>query len=125
MMVRGLRGVDPEHGAVLVGPEIREGLRMAYAVRDGRAAREDLDAVLRELERDIAGAAPRFGIYVSCAGRGMGLHGTPDVETRALRGRFPALPFAGMFSSYEVAPHGGFPTLQLYAGVLALFTAPS
>jgi hypothetical protein len=30
-----------------------------------------------------------------------------------------------MMSSFEIAPHAGKPALQLYTGVLALFTAPS
>jgi hypothetical protein len=35
------------------------------------------------------------------------------------------LPFAGMASSFEIAPHFGRPTMQLYTGVFALFTSPS
>ncbi len=125
LVVRGIQGVDPDRRAIVVSDELREGMRVAFAVRDGRAAREDFEAMSRELEREIAGAAPRFGVYLNCAGRGSGLYGAHDIDTKILRARFPGLPFAGMASSFEIAPHFGRPTMQLYTGVFALFTSPS
>jgi small ligand-binding sensory domain FIST len=125
LIVRGIQGVDPDRRALVISDEIREGMRIAFAVRDPRAARDDLEAVTREIERDIAGAAPRFGVYIDCAGRGTGLYGAHDVDTKILKARFPGVPFAGMASSFEVAPHFGRPTMQLYTGVLVLFTSPS
>jgi small ligand-binding sensory domain FIST len=125
LVVRGIQGVDPDRRAIVVSDELREGMRVAFAVRDGRAAREDFEAMTRELEREIAGAAPRFGVYLNCAGRGSGLYGAHDIDAKILRARFPGLPFAGMASSFEIAPHFGRPTMQLYTGVFALFTSPS
>lgn len=125
LLVRGIQGVDPDRRGIVVSDELRRGMRIGFAVREGRAAREDFEAMSRELERDIAGAAPRFGVYVNCAGRGSGLYGTHDVDTRILRARFPNMPFAGLASSFEIAPHFGRPTMQLYTGVFALFTSPS
>jgi small ligand-binding sensory domain FIST len=98
---------------------------MAFAVRDAAAARSDLEATTARMSRETAGAAPRFGVYVNCAGRGASLYGAQDVDTRVIRARFPDLPFAGMHSSFEIAPHAGAPALQLYTGVLTLFTVPS
>ena len=62
---------------------------------------------------------------MSCAGRGNGLYGAPDVDVRLLRSRFPEVPVAGLHSSFEIAPSGGRPALQLYTGVVGLFAAPS
>jgi small ligand-binding sensory domain FIST len=125
LVVRGIQGVDPDRRAIVVSDELRPGMRVAFAIREGRAAREDFEAMSRELEREIAGAAPRFGVYLNCAGRGSGLYGTHDVDVKILRARFPGVPFAGMASSFEIAPHFGRPTMQLYTGVFALFTSPS
>ena len=80
---------------------------------------------MRELARQMAGAAPQFGLLMSCAGRGMGLYGERDVETRIVRERFPNVPFAGMFSTFEIGPLGGRPAMHLYTGVVAMFGAPS
>ena len=125
LVVRGLQGIDPDRKAIVVSDEIHEGMRVCFAVRDGRAARDEFEAMTREVERDIAGAAPRFGILIDCAGRGSGLYGAHDVDSKILRTRFPAMPFAGMASSFEIAPHFSRPTMQLYTGVVALFTSPS
>jgi small ligand-binding sensory domain FIST len=125
LLLRAVQGVDPVRRGLLIGEEVREGMFLAFAVRDGGAARTDLEAVARELEREIAGAAPRFGLYINCAGRGSGLYGAYDVDTRILRGRFGDIPLAGMQSAFEIAPHAGRPALQLYTGVVALFTSPS
>ncbi len=125
VILRGVQGVDPVRRGILVSEEVRAGMRLGLAVRDSQAARSDLDAVTRELVRDIRGAAPSFALYINCAGRGSKLYGQYDVDTRILRQRFAGMPIAGMASAFEVGPHGGRPALQLFTGVLGLFTAPS
>jgi small ligand-binding sensory domain FIST len=125
LLVRGIQGVDPSLGAIIISEEARPGVRMAFAVRDPTAARSDLETASRELERDIAGAQPLFGIYVSCAGRGTALYGSSDVDVRIVRSRFPDTPFVGLHSAFEIAPCAGRPAVQLYTGVMAVFCAPS
>jgi small ligand-binding sensory domain FIST len=125
LLLRAVQGVDPTRHGLLISEEVKPGMRMAFAVRDAGAARTDLEHVARELSRETAGAAPRFGIYINCAGRGAGLHHAPDVDVRILRSRFASLPIVGMQSSFEIAPHAGKATLQLYTGVFSLFTSPS
>jgi small ligand-binding sensory domain FIST len=125
LLVRGIQGVDPTEGAIVISEEARQGTRMAFAVRDPVAARSDLEMASRELERDIAGAQPLFGVYVSCAGRGTALYGSADVDVRIVRARFPDTPFVGLHSAFEIAPLGGRPAVQLYTGVMAVFCAPS
>jgi small ligand-binding sensory domain FIST len=125
VLVRGIQGIDPSQGAIVISEEARAGMRMAFAIRDPDAARADLESASRELERDIAGAQPLFGVYVSCAGRGTGLYGAQDVDVRIVRARFPDTPFVGLHSAFEIAPCAGRPAVQLYTGVMAVFCAPS
>jgi small ligand-binding sensory domain FIST len=125
-VVRPVRGIDPARRGVMVGPEAKPGMRLAFAVRDAAAARAGLEAAARTLSQHALGAAPRFAIYLSCAGRGQGLYGSPDVEARILRQRFGDLPIAGMHSAFEIVPWSrGEARLALYTGVLALFRSPS
>jgi small ligand-binding sensory domain FIST len=125
-VVRPVRGIDPTRRGVMVGPEVKPGHRLAFAVRDASAARTGLEAAARKLSQQALGAAPRFALYLSCAGRGQGLYGAPDVEARILRQRFGDLPIAGMHSAFEIVPWApGEARLALYTGVLALFRSPS
>jgi small ligand-binding sensory domain FIST len=125
LLVRGIQGVDPARRAILLSGELEIGWRIAFAVRDATSARSDLELCARELARDAAGAEPLFGIYFSCAGRGSSLYGSPDVDLRILRGRFPEVPLIGMHSAFELAPFDGKPAVHFYTGVIALFTRPS
>jgi small ligand-binding sensory domain FIST len=125
LLIRAVQGVDPVRRGLLVSDEVRPGMRLAFAVRDAKAAREDLQAAVRELVREANGAAPRFGIYLNCAGRGSSLYGQRDVDLKILKARLGELPLAGMQSSFEVSEVAGKPALQLYTGVLGVFTSPS
>jgi small ligand-binding sensory domain FIST len=125
VLIRAVQGVDPVRRGLMVSDEVRPGMRLAFAVRDAKAAREDLTSAVRDLLREANGAAPRFGIYLNCAGRGSSLYGQRDVDLKILKARLGELPLAGMQSSFEVSEVGGKPSLQLYTGVFGLFTAPS
>lgn len=120
--VRPIRGIDTTRRGIMVGDEARPGMRMAFAVRDASTARLELDTTARFVTQNMLGSAPNFGIYLTCAGRGQNLYGTPDVEVRILRQRFGDLPIAGMHSAFEISPRDKrAPRLELYTSVLALF----
>ena len=125
ILVRGIQGVDPSREGVMLSEEVEPGQRLAFAVRDPEWARKDLEGTVRELSRELAGAAPVAGVYFDCAGRGTQLYGASGVDLRLLRARFPELPLIGMRSAFELAPHRGRPALHSFTGVLGLFTNPS
>jgi small ligand-binding sensory domain FIST len=125
LLVRGIQGVDPARRALVLSGDLRVGARLAFAVRDAAASRADLELATREIGREIAGAAPMFGVYLNCAGRGSDLYSAPDVDLRILRDRFPDVPLVGMQSAFEIAPYLGRPAVHFYTGVVAMFTAPS
>jgi small ligand-binding sensory domain FIST len=125
LLLRAVQGVDPSRHGLIVSEEVRVGMRMAFAVRDASAARGDFEMRLREMARESAGAAPRFGVCLNCSGRGVSLYKNPDTDLRMLKARFGEIPWVGLFSSFEIAPHGEEPALQLYTGVVGLFTSPS
>lgn len=125
LALRPILGVDPTLGTIIIDQPLREGMAVAFAVRDAHSARTDFDAHLRALRSKSAGSAPGFGIYVSCAGRGSSLYKSPNVDSRLIASQFPNMPFVGLQSTYELAPLGGSLTPQVYAGVLGVFSLPS
>jgi len=125
-IIRPVRGVDPTRRGVMIGGDAKPGVRMSFAVRDASQARADLESTARIVSKNALGAAPRFALHLSCAGRGQGLYGIPDVEVRILRQRFGDLPIAGMHAAFEISPRPGKASrLELYTSVLALFRSPS
>jgi small ligand-binding sensory domain FIST len=84
-----------------------------------------MEALSRDVLRASAGAAPRFGLYVNCAGRGSNLYGATGVDTRILRTKLGNVPIAGFLSAFELTPFHGALELQLYTGVVGLVTSPS
>jgi small ligand-binding sensory domain FIST len=124
-LVRGIQGIDPDRRSLLISQELRPGMRITFAVRDAAAARADLDRHCRQTTRDLAGAAPRFALYFNCSGRGVNLHGSPNVDVRVLKEHFGSLPMAGFQSAFEIGSFADAPALQLYTGILAVFSSPS
>lgn len=124
-LVRGIQGIDPARRALVVSNEVRPGMRMTFAIKDARAAREDIERRCRQVAQELNGAAPRFALYFNCSARGSNLHTRPDVDTRLLRERFPNVPVAGFHSAFEIAPFDGVPVFQIYTGVIAMFSSPS
>lgn len=124
-LVRGIQGIDPARRALMISHEIKTGMRMTFAIKDSRAAREDLERRCRQATLDLQGSVPRFGLYFNCSGRGRNLHATSGVDARVLKERFPDVPFAGFNSAFEIAPFADAPAFQIYTGVLALFASPS
>ncbi|MDX2052034.1 MAG: FIST C-terminal domain-containing protein [Polyangiaceae bacterium] len=125
LLIRGIQGIDPVRGGVLVSPDVRPDLFMAFAVRDADAARVDLEQKTLELVRSTAGAAPRFGLYFNCAGRGRALYSAEDVDTRILKNKLGPLPLLGMLSPFEIGPYRSETALHMYTGILTVFTNPS
>ena len=120
--VRPIRGIDTTRRGIMVGNDAVPGMRMGFAIRDASTARAELDTTARFVARNMLGSAPNFGIYLTCAGRGQNLYGTPDVEVRILRQRFGDLPIAGMHAAFEISPRDKrSPRLEMYSSVLALF----
>ena len=125
ILVRGIRGVDPTRGGIVVSDDVEPGMLMVFGVVEASTAKQQLSRVLRESSRQLAGGAPHFGLMLSCSGRVKSFYATPQVELGLFRERFPQVPMAGVLAPFEIAPFGGPATLHLYTTVVALFAAPS
>jgi len=125
LIIRGIRGVHERRAGLVISEDVAVGMRVGFATIDAAAARDGLEASLRQISRETRGGVPLFGLYIDCAGRGSSLHGEKDVDVELIRARWPGLPFAGIKSAFEIGPGRRGATTHLYSGVFALFHAPS
>lgn len=123
-LVRNLTGVDQESGAIAIAEPVRVGQTIQFQIRDGEAARDDLEAMLARIAVALGDRQPAFGVYFNCAGRGQGLYGVPDHDVTLIRHRLGEWPLVGFFGNGEFAPVGVTNFFHTYTGVLAVFPQP-
>jgi small ligand-binding sensory domain FIST len=119
-LIRNLIGVDPHRGAVAVGENLQEGMRVRFHVRDARTSAEDLHSMLQSYEKalpkNVSGA-----LLFSCLGRGEGLYGRPNFDTGVFREHLGNVPVGGFFCNGEIGPVGGTTFLHGYTSSFGLF----
>ena len=114
-LVRGVRGVDPESGAMMVGDEIEVGETIQFHVRDAATADEDLRTLL-EREREPAAGALLF----TCNGRGSRLFTVQNHDASLVSKMLGGLPLAGFNCAGEIGPIGGKNFLHGFTASVAL-----
>lgn len=113
-LVRNVLGADPDAGSLAVGDVVDVGQTLQFHVRDGRAADEDLRALLQAQTADGA-------LLFTCNGRGQHLFGVPDHDSGVVAELLGAVPVAGAFCAGELGPVGGQNFLHGFTASLALF----
>jgi small ligand-binding sensory domain FIST len=112
--IRGVLGVDPDHGVITVGDLIDVGQVVQFQVRDGASATEDL-------QRRLAGAGPAAGgLLFTCNGRGQRLFGVPDHDVSLVGSELDG-PVAGAFCAGEIGPVGERSELHGFTASLLVF----
>jgi small ligand-binding sensory domain FIST len=120
-LVRGIHGIDPGTGAIVVGERVRIGQTLRFHVRDADSADEDLHtALLRAHTRvpEVGGA-----LVFTCNGRGVGMFGSPDHDASMINEELGRPALAGMFANGEIGPVGRRNFLHGFTATIALFPA--
>jgi small ligand-binding sensory domain FIST len=123
-LVRNLIGVDPRSGAVGVGENLQEGMRLRFHVRDAQTSAEDLHTMLKSYEKTLPGSVPDSvagALLFSCLGRGVGLYGLPNFDTGVFHEYLGDVPVGGFFCNGEIGPVGGTTFLHGYTSSFGLF----
>lgn len=118
--MRHVTGIDPAAGALAIAGEVEEGGPLVFALRDGEAARTDLEERLTSLKEVIADRPPVAVLVFSCAGRnevslGTGLYDVGRVDDHLGRGEVPVV---GVSGGGEIATLGGGAELFAYTAVV-------
>jgi small ligand-binding sensory domain FIST len=119
-LIRNLIGVDPHRGALAVGENLQEGMRVRFHLRDAQTSAEDLHTMLESYEKtlseNVSGA-----LLFSCLGRGEGLYGRPNFDTGVFREHLGDVPVGGFFCNGEIGPVSGTTFLHGYTSSFGLF----
>lgn len=113
-LIRNIRGVDPDNGALSVGDVIEVGDTVQFQLRDADAADEDLRMLL-------AGEHARGALVFTCNGRGNRLFGYPDHDAAVVTAATGTRAVGGMFCAGELGPVGGQSFLHGFTASIALF----
>jgi small ligand-binding sensory domain FIST len=116
-LIRNLLGSDPSSGALMIAAQLRAGQTLQFQLRDAKTSAEDLRELLGGLAR---GAGPRGAFLVCCTGRGKGLYGEADHDSRLIQALKGPVPLAGFFASGEIGPVGGKNYVHGYTSSLAV-----
>lgn len=121
-LIRNLIGVDSRHGAIAVGENLQEGMRLRFHLRDAEASAEDLHAILTNYGKAAGDPEAISGaLLFSCLGRGEGLYGAPGHDTHVFHEHLGEVPVGGFFCNGEIGPVGGTTFLHGYTSSFGLF----
>ena len=123
-VIRGMVGIDPRTGTLVVGGDIAEGSTVQFCRRNAQAAKTDLIRACTELREEFEEESlqPKGIVMISCVGRGHHLFGERGYEQRivqkSLGGSVDApIPLVGFAANGEIAGTD----LHGFTTVLAVF----
>lgn len=126
-LIRNLLGVDPRNGAIAIGDRVRPGQRIQFHLRDADTSAEDLEMLLnRYNDQTLLGAtasdtaSPVGALMFSCMGRGEGLYGKPNFDSRLFNRFLKDVPLSGFFCGGEIGPVGDATFLHGYTSVFGI-----
>ncbi len=120
-LIRNLIGADPKSGTIAVGAFPRTGQTIQFQRRDAATGTEDMTALLKRAQKELAGHTIYGGGLCSCNGRGQRLFGEPHHDARHVQQQFGPIGLAGFFCNGEIGPVGKRNFLHGYTASLALF----
>ena len=121
-LIRNLIGFDPHRGALAVGENLQEGMRVRLHLRDADTSAEDLHAMLTSYEKTLPNTQDLSGaLLFSCLGRGESLYRLPNFDTNVFREHLGEVPVGGFFCNGEIGPVGGTTFLHGYTSSFGLF----
>lgn len=123
-LIRNLIGVDPRMGAIAIGDRVRPGQRIQFHLRDAQTSAEDLEVLLQKYQAHHDGTAAAGALMFSCLGRGEGLYGEPDFDSRLFHRYLKDVSLSGFFCNGEIGPVGGTTFLHGYTSVFGICRQP-
>jgi small ligand-binding sensory domain FIST len=124
-LIRNLLGVDQRVGAIAIGGRVRTGQRIQFHLRDARTSQEDLELLLQRYQAETSNSPAAAGaLMFACLGRGEGLYGEADFDSRLFQRYLTNIQLGGFFCNGEIGPVGGGTFLHGYTSVFGICRQP-
>jgi small ligand-binding sensory domain FIST len=120
-LIRNVIGMDPESGVLAVAERLKNGQVVQFHVRDAATSAADLKDMLGRCRQDLGDASPAAVLLFCCLGRGEGLYGEPDHDSKLIGANLGNPPIGGFFCNGEIGPVGGQSFLHGYTSSIAVF----
>lgn len=117
-LVRNIRGIDAESGALALAARIAPWQVVQFLVRDAHAAEADLRERLQAASTEAG--APDAILLLTCMGRGVGLFGSPNHDADLCVEQLGRAPLGGVFCNGEIGPVGDRTFVHGYTTVVAI-----
>ncbi|MES2201783.1 MAG: FIST N-terminal domain-containing protein [candidate division FCPU426 bacterium] len=117
-LIRNVLGIDAGERSIAVGAMLREGQALRFHVRDSGAAAQDLKSLLQRHQKH---GAPSGALLFSCLGRGEGMYGVPDHDSRLFAESFGPVPLGGFFCNGEIGQVGQGTYIHGFTSSFGLF----
>lgn len=119
-LIRNIVGLDRNTGSIAVSAFLKPGDVVQFHVRDAESSTEELTSLLKAY-RGAESRPPAGALLFSCLGRGLGLFGEADHDSRIFRETIGSTPLAGFFCAGEIGPIQGRTHLHNYTSAFTLF----
>jgi small ligand-binding sensory domain FIST len=104
-LIRGVAGLRPDRGSVVIGDLVEVGRTVRFQVRDAEGAHSDL---VELLDKHKAQAGTPDGVLLfSCNGRGSAMFDGPDHDAHVVADALGTVAVGGFFAGGEIGPVGG------------------
>ena len=120
-LIRNIIGIDPDDGALAIAAPLRPSQVVQFHLRDAKASAEDLERCLNRYSVEVGASKARGALLFSCLGRGVGLYGSRDHDSRAFYSRVGEVPLTGFFCNGEIGPVRTQTFLHGYTSAFAIF----
>ena len=120
-LIRNIIGIDPDDGTLAIAAPLRQSQVVQFHLRDAKASAQDLERCLDRYGAEQGAPKARGALLFSCLGRGVGLYGTPDHDSRAFHAKVGDVPLAGFFCNGEIGPVRTQTFLHGYTSAFAIF----
>jgi small ligand-binding sensory domain FIST len=120
-LIRNVMGIDVGQRSIAVAAELREGQALRFHIRDSEAAAEDLKSILEQYQKSPQSGTPAGALLFSCLGRGEGMYGVSDHDSRAFLECFGEVPLGGFFCNGEIGQVGSSTYIHGFTSSFGLF----